>query len=143
MRDFKVDDFALSPEQVVEFQKHNDEIRKAQEAAATKTRKASRKRAETWAKRTPFVMLPYAEAMAMAGKRRDARWAVWIELAHQAFAHHTDTVVLGNKALEAAGIDRKAKARALQALEEDGLIRVSKRGFKRPEVVLLWMRHPH
>jgi hypothetical protein len=64
--------------------------------------------------------------------------AVLIELAHQSFKEHENTVALTKRALRSAGIRARAKLRALRQLEKAGLIAVSWHGKRSPRVTILW-----
>jgi hypothetical protein len=61
--------------------------------------------------------------------------ALW--LLRLAWKDHNKTVSLPNAQLEAHGIDRRTKRRALQELEAAGLIRIERRSRKAPVVTLL------
>ena len=87
---------------------------------------------------TPFVQLPYEDALATAGKFHDVRWAILIELAYQVFKQHRNPVPLNNIALSAVGIRRDAKMRALRQLEAAGKVVISLRGKRCPLVTLRW-----
>jgi hypothetical protein len=109
----------LTPEQVAELQKKQSKPR---------PRRSS----------VEFVMLPYEQTLAAAGRARNAQLAVLVELAHQRFTTHENPVSLASKALEVVGIKRWAKYDALDELESAGLISATWRRGKSPLVKLLW-----
>ena len=88
--------------------------------------------------RTQFVMLPYNQALVVAGRLKNAQLAVLVELTHQVFKTHNNPVPLTNAALRSAGLSRWSKNRALRELEKVGLVTVRWRGKKCPLVTLLW-----
>jgi hypothetical protein len=107
----------------------------AARAAAEGPRKLKR-RAEKGAK---FVMLPYQQTLAAAGRMKCAVLAVLVELAYQRFKTRKGEVVLSNSALRSIGVSHKAKLRALCQLEASGMIEVAWRGERRsPRVTILW-----
>jgi hypothetical protein len=120
--------FALTPEQAAEH--------------APLQKKPEPKRPRSAARRPAgarFVQLPYERTLAAAGQLGYAPLAVLIEVAFLAFKAHQKPVPLANKALRAAGIDNKAKTRALRRLETAGLVAVIWRGKgKSPLVSILW-----
>jgi hypothetical protein len=88
----------------------------------------------------PFVMLDYARTLAAAGQLRNAPLAVLLELAHQSFKTHRNTVPLSNVRFRSVGVSPDAKVRALRQLEAVGMISVDWRGgSKTPLVTLLWV----
>jgi hypothetical protein len=85
-----------------------------------------------------FVMLPYKETLAAAGREGNATLAVLVELARLEFETHNKEVQLTNKALKPIGIRRDAKNSALRRLEVAGVVRVRQDGSRAPLVTLLW-----
>src|SRR5262249_46047299 len=85
-----------------------------------------------------FVMLPYERILRAAGGARLGVLAVLMELAYREFKRHKNPVQLPSAELEAVGIDRKAKQRALRQLEKAGLVEVTRCPRKSPSVKLLW-----
>jgi hypothetical protein len=84
-----------------------------------------------------FVQLPYAPAA--AGRLRNPQLAVLIEIGYLAFKAHGKPAPLANRALQAAGVTRWAKLRALHQLEAAGFVTVVWRvGGKSPLVSLRW-----
>jgi len=125
MKTFDLTDFALSPQTLTE-------LAEAKKQAQLKRVRPARPEA--------FVKLPYERTLAAAGGPGDARLAVLVELAYQAFRTHKTVVPLANAALRSVGINREAKRRALCRLEVDGMIAVERRGGgKAPLVTLLWL----
>ena len=96
-------------------------------AAAVKARRA----------RTKFVMLPYEQTLTVAGQIGDATLAVLVELAHRRFKTHRNPVSLPTEGLEAVGISRWAKKRALDRLEKAGSVEVTWRRGRSPLVKIL------
>jgi hypothetical protein len=91
------------------------------------------------AKKVGFVMLPYAQTMAAAGKMKNATLAVMVELAYQVFKNHESEVPLSNSMLRTLGISRSAKLRALRQLEAAGMVKISGKGRRKtPRVTVLW-----
>jgi|SRR5208337_274867 len=88
--------------------------------------------------RAKFVQLPYELTIRAAGELRNAQLAVLVELTHLRFKMHQNPVPLSNNALQAVGIRRDVKLRALQQLQKAGLVRVSWRRQKCPLVTILW-----
>jgi hypothetical protein len=84
-----------------------------------------------------FVKVPlwWAEQAARATDTQKA--FVWVWLLHLAWKAHSNTVTFPNKRLEAWGVGRKVKSRALRGLEAAGLIRVVWQKKKSPIVTLL------
>ena len=123
-KEFNLAAFRLTPEAIAEI----DEARKR--APPKRSRKA---------KPGTFVMLPYEQTLAAAGRLRDAPMAVLVELAYQEFKMHKNPVLLSNAGLRTVGVSHDAKVRALRRLEAAGLIRADWRGGKKaPLVTLLW-----
>jgi hypothetical protein len=60
--------------------------------------------------------------------------AVWLLVQHRVRLTHKDEVTLPTALLEAAGIERRAKARALRDLERAGLIRVIRKVGQTPRI---------
>jgi hypothetical protein len=118
---FDSDGFRLTPEQVTNL---------------TPLQKKQSKRLQR--SNVEFVMLPYEQTLRAAGQAKNALLAVLVELAHQRFTTHENPVPLANKALEAVGIDRRAKYKALVGLEAVGLISVTWQFGKSPLAMLLW-----
>jgi hypothetical protein len=107
----------------------------AARAAAAGPRKL-RRRTEKGAK---FVMLPYEQTLAAAGRMKCAVLAVLIELTYQMFKTKRGEVVLTNSMLGPIGISYKAKLRALRQLEAAGMVKVAWSREKRsPRVTVLW-----
>lgn len=89
--------------------------------------------------RVEFVMLPYAQTMAVAGKVKSfAALAVMVELAYQVFKTKKTEVVLSNFMLHSVGISHKAKLRALRQLENRWHGRGRLEKAKKPLVTILW-----
>jgi hypothetical protein len=85
----------------------------------------------------PFVMITKDEAAA-GFRALDCHMAmVWLEIIYLAWRTKSTTVVLPNKELEAMGVNRWTKKRALCRLVEAKLIRAVQIGKKAPRVTLL------
>jgi hypothetical protein len=116
-----------------------EEIFAAQAArAATEGSRKLKRRSQ----RVEFVMLPYAQTIAGAGRTKCAALAVVIELAYQVFKTHKPEVLLSNSMLRSVGISYQAKLRALRQLEAAGMITVDWRGRKSPLVTVSWAVKP-
>jgi hypothetical protein len=87
--------------------------------------------------KTRFVQLPYD--LAAASRLKNAPLAVLLEVAYLTFKAHQKPVPLGNRALQAVGMSRWAKTRALRQLEIAGFVNVvwQSRGSS-PLVSLRW-----
>jgi len=88
-------------------------------------------------KRETFVKVPlwWIERAAHATRAPQAFVCVW--LLHLAWKTKSTTFPVPNGLLEARGIDRRAKYRALAALEAAGMITVDQRDRKTPIVSLV------
>jgi hypothetical protein len=86
-----------------------------------------------------FVKVPlwWAEQAVVATGTKKA--FVWIWLLYLAWKANSNTVTVPNWKLEACGIDRCTKYRALRELEAAGLIQVERPKRKSPIVTLLYM----
>jgi DNA-binding MarR family transcriptional regulator len=80
--------------------------------------------------RGPFPLPEFHAAAGLPGKAL----AVWIYVAHRTRVTSNPEVTLPSSLLEAGGIDRQAKARALHALEQAGLIRVVRATGRTPRI---------
>ena len=100
-------------------------------AKATKNVTQAKRRSD----RFVLVSLRWAELMTRATNTPSAFVGIW--LLHLAWKAKTNTVVLPNVQLEAFGISRKVKMRAIRDLERAGLIRVERCVRKAPRITLL------
>ena len=128
---FDLGSFALTPGQLAELAplQKKPELKPRSMRSARSARPAGAR----------FVQLPYERTLAAAGRHRDARLAVLIELAYRTFKANQNQVPLANKTLRSVGITHKAKARALRQLEAAGLVTITRRGSgKSPLVTILW-----
>jgi hypothetical protein len=93
----------------------------------------------TWLDGHYFYQLPDAWADALMRMRaRGPTYRVALRLLRLPLVEGMEnTVKIGNKWLEANGVDRKSKARALKYLERAGLIQVSSKKGSAPLVTLL------
>ena len=119
-----LDKVALSPKQIVDFAP----LQKKSNSARSRKRSGKAK----------FVMLPYEQILAAAGKLENATLAVLVELAHRRFKRHQNKVLLANEALAAVGVSRWAKDRALKRLETVKLVKVYRRKGRSPQVKILF-----
>ena len=86
-----------------------------------------------------FVMLPYEQTLAAAGRLENPILAVLVELTYRRFKTHKNPVPLTNEALAAVGVSRWAKNRALKRLEAAGLVKVTwRRRRTNPLVKILY-----
>jgi hypothetical protein len=79
------------------------------------------------------------EALAVAGFKalKCPAALVLYEIVFQTWSQKKSTIVLSNARLAQWGVTRPLKRRALAQLEKAGLIRVTRRGLKSPEITLL------
>jgi hypothetical protein len=85
--------------------------------------------------RGPFTLPEFHAAARLPGKAL----AVWIYVAHRVRVTRNHEVTLPSSLLEAGGIDRHAKAKALHALEQAGLIQVVRATGNTPRISLLYL----
>jgi hypothetical protein len=88
-------------------------------------------------KAEPFVQVPLWWIERMTRATGTARAFVGLWLLYLAWKTKSNKVTLPNGQLEARGVSRKVKSRALRQLEAAGLIKVSRRKYKTPTVTLL------
>jgi hypothetical protein len=88
-------------------------------------------------KNGPYIQITKDEAAAGFQALGCPAAIVWLEIIYLAWKTKSTTVVLPNKELEALGVSRWAKGRALSRLEKAKLIRVVQVGKKAPRVTLL------
>ena len=87
-----------------------------------------------------FAMLPIEQFQSLAAKTKSTLWAVVLELDRLVLLDYGrgNTVKLSNQRLGRLGISRYAKYRALDLLEQHGLVTVSRRGNECPSVTVHW-----
>jgi hypothetical protein len=91
--------------------------------------------------KTTFAKIPHDAGVALFGRIDGAAWAILIELDRLIFkAYGRNPVRLANSSLEAAGMPRNSKWKALRQLEDAGVIAVARNGREAPLVTHLW--HP-
>jgi hypothetical protein len=83
--------------------------------------------------RGPIELNWLTSAAKLPGKTLEVSCAIWF----LRFVTNSLCVKLSNQLLKEFGVDRFAKNRALQVLEESGLISVSRRAGRSPEVTIL------
>src|SRR5207245_9533865 len=107
-------------------------------AAARQQRGSTTRRAP---QKGAYVQMRTEDAVAGFHSLRCPQALVWHRLQYLAWATGSATVTLANKALAEMGVSRLIKYRALQRLEQDGLIRVERRERRSPIVTILhWAR---
>jgi len=101
-------------------------------------RRARRKRAP--AKET-FARIPHDRGMGLYGKINGAAWIILLELDRLIFkAYGRNPVRLANSNLEAVGMSRNAKSKALRQLQRAGVITVVQQGREAALITHHW--HP-
>jgi hypothetical protein len=85
-----------------------------------------------------FARIPYVLGMKAAANCPSPLLATLLALWYLRFTRHKNPVEFSNTHLKELGMSRRGKYRALQTLENAGLIRVAYRGKKSPLVTLLW-----
>jgi hypothetical protein len=86
-----------------------------------------------------FVKVPLWWAEQASAATGTQKAFVWVWLLHLAWKARSNTVTVPNGKLEAYGVNRKVKQRALLELEAAGLIKVERQGRKSPVVTLLYV----
>jgi hypothetical protein len=87
-----------------------------------------------------FVMLPFPEILLTAAQL-DATWlAVLIAVAFETWRQKSETVALPSGILERAGVNKRARGRALRRLVELEIVEVVRPSGKAPMVTLVWKR---
>jgi hypothetical protein len=84
-----------------------------------------------------YVQMRTEDAVAGFHSLRCPQALVWHHLQYRAWATGSATVTLANKALAEMGVSRFTKYRALQRLEEDGLIKVKRRERRSPIITII------
>jgi hypothetical protein len=87
----------------------------------------------------PFAKVPLWWAEQAAQATGTPKAFVWVWLLHLAWKANSNTVTLPNGKLEARGINRMTKNRALRELETAGLVQVARRKGKSPIVTVLYL----
>src|SRR5262245_30480502 len=85
----------------------------------------------------PFVMVPLWWIELATKATRSPTTMVLIELLYASWRAKRRTFPLPNSRLRRLGVNRETKRRVLRALEQEGLIKVDRRGRKTPTVTLL------
>jgi hypothetical protein len=133
---FDLDGLRLNPEDVEAMNRAYHDAR-AKAAAPQKRGTTTRRAPEKGA----YVQMRTEDAVAGFHSLRCPQALVWHRLQYLAWATGSATVTLANKALAEMGVSRLMKYRALQRLEQDGLIRVERRERRSPIVTILhWTR---
>jgi hypothetical protein len=109
-----------------------DALRRAGECRKRKTPRGNRA-----VKDGPYVQITKDEAAAGFQALGCPAAMVWLEIIYLAWKTKSTTVVLPNKELEALGVSRWVKVRALSKLEQAKPIRVVQVGKKAPRITLL------
>jgi hypothetical protein len=84
-----------------------------------------------------YVQMRTTDAMAGFHALRCPQAIVWHYIHYRVWADDTPTIPLPNQKLAAMGVSRQMKWRALQRLEQAGLIKVERRERRSPLVTLL------
>jgi hypothetical protein len=116
-----------------------DALRRAG-AAENGSRKRKTVKGNRAAKNGPYVQIAKDEAAAGFQALDCPAAMVWLEIVYLVWKTKSTTVVLPNKKLEALGVTRWVKKRALAKLEQAKLIRVVQVGKKAPRITLLKRR---
>ena len=103
----------------------------------TSTTKPSCRRVRT---KETFARIPHERGLKLCGRIGAAAWVVLIELDRQIFKNHKNPIHLPNKNLEAVGMSRSTKKRALRQLQDAGVVIVEQQGHEATLVTHLW--HP-
>ncbi len=132
---FDLDEFRLDSNDVEPM---NRAYHDARDKAAARQKRGDRnatKRSER--ARSAYVQMRTEDAVAGFHSLRCPQALVWHRLQYRAWATGSATVTLSNKALAEMGVTRFTKYRALQRLEEDGLIKVKRRERRSPIITIL------
>lgn len=108
--------------------------------AGTKQQRSRKSKANGYvrsAKNGPYVQIAKDQAAAGFKALGCPAAMVWLEIVYLVWKTKSATVVLPNKKLEAMGVSRWAKVRALSRLEAAKLVRVVQIGKKAPWIKLL------
>jgi CRP-like cAMP-binding protein len=134
--EFDLDGFRLDPNDVESMNRaYHDARAKAAARQERGDRSATTKRRA--AKKDAYVQMRTEDAVAGFHSLRCPQALVWHHLQYRAWATGSATVTLANKALAVMGVSRFTKYRALQRLEEDGLIKVKRRERRSPIITIL------
>ena len=87
-----------------------------------------------------FVMVPLAQAAAMAKATKTTKAMVWLTVLYEAWANKGKPFTLSNKKLAGFGVTPDTKGRALAEMEAAGLISVKRDGKRSP--IVTWV-DPH
>jgi hypothetical protein len=88
-----------------------------------------------------FARIPHKRGIALHGRISASAWIVLLELDRLIFeSYGCNPVRLTNQALEAVGMSRSTKLKALRQLEEVGVVTVVQDGHEASIVTHLW--HP-
>jgi hypothetical protein len=99
---------------------------------------APRKRARTG---ETFARIPHRRGLELYGRIHGAAWIILLELDRLIFkSFGRNPVRLANHNLEAIGVSRNAKLKALRELQDAGVITVNQQGREAAMVTHLW--HP-
>jgi CRP-like cAMP-binding protein len=133
---FDLDGFRLDSNDVESM---NRAYHDARAKAATRQKRGDRNSATKRSERarSAYVQMRTEDAVAGFHSLRCPQALVWHHLQYRAWATGSATVTLANKALAEMGVSRFTKYRALQRLEEDGLIKVKRRERRSPIITIL------
>jgi hypothetical protein len=134
--EFDLDGFRLDPNDVESMNRAYHDVR-AKAAARQKRGNRSATTIRRAAKKDAYVQMRTEDAVAGFHSLRCPQALVWHQMQYRAWATGSATVTLANKALAEMGVSRFMKYRALQRLEEDGLIKVKRRERRSPIITIL------
>jgi hypothetical protein len=120
---FEIDRWALTPEK----------LRQINCAAAAKAERPHHQQHPT----KKFTILPDSWEIKLRGYRHKATYPVAVFLLRQDWKTKGRPIKVSNTALAERGVDRYAKWRGLEELEELGLIQVERRSNRSPIVTIL------
>jgi CRP-like cAMP-binding protein len=133
---FDLDGFRLDSNDVESMNRAYHDAR-AKAAARQKRGDRSTTTKRRAAVKGAYVQMRTEDAVAGFHSLRCPQALVWHHLQYRAWATGSATVTLANKALAVMGVSRFTKYRALQRLEEDGLIKVKRRERRSPIITIL------
>jgi hypothetical protein len=133
---FDLEGFRLDPNGVESMNRAYHDAR-AKAAARQKRGNGNATTKRGAAEKGTYVQMRTEDAVAGFHSLRCPQALVWHRLYYLAWATGSAKVTLANKALAEMGVSRSTKSRALLRLEEDGLIKVTRRGRRSPIITIL------
>jgi hypothetical protein len=108
------------------------------EMAAELTKAKPRRQGKRPKRTEPFLQIPHKAIVAGSQVLRGSKqFLVWLYVFHRVWSDKNQTVAVANQTLDAWGVRRKEKYKALRLLEEAGLVAVQWRTRRSPLVTLL------